>query len=121
MEFGTIIIVIICVIVLLVMYSMVVTSKYEGMIGNKTIIRFYSPTCSACVASTPEWKRFKSMYRGVVKEYNISDTSSETQELAKKYNITHVPTIIKIMGTGSGYVVHDGARTAENIMAFANS
>jgi hypothetical protein len=85
------------------------------------IYRFYSPSCGACTASEPEWKKFKrKTFFSSIKtiEVNVNSKNAYPLELVNNFKITTVPSIWKVYTDGSRYE-YSGDRSAEDLCDFA--
>jgi hypothetical protein len=82
------------------------------------VYRFYRPTCGFCVSSQAEWDKFSSdCLLKMVRPININLDKPGNENLAKSFNVTGVPTIIKVKPDGSSET-YSGERTAVAIMAW---
>lgn len=110
--------------ILLVVILLVLAYLYVFMGDSNTIVyRFYRPTCKFCVESKPEWDKFKEHMVDVdgivIKEVNLDEGGTATK-LAKKYDVSGVPTVFKINSDGTR-VDHEGPRTFSSYMSFVIS
>ena len=90
-----------------------------------TVVRYYRPSCPACVASQEEWDKFKT-YSNRDKDLVIIEVNTEVDnDLTRKwkayYNVSSVPTVIKIPKWTGIRRVYSGERTAEDYSRFAKS
>ena len=90
------------------------------------IIRFYKPSCPACVASQKEWDAFNGLvylnpqnYDCTVTQINTENTAYSDQQLVARYNVTAVPMVVKTTKWLGRTIVYDGPRTKEAYDAFA--
>ena len=85
------------------------------------IIRFYSDSCKYCVNSQAEWDKFCSQTQSGYKIINVNIKSQcpSSRQLVEKYNVTSVPTIIKVTGMGS--TTYSGDHTVDAYLKFAGS
>lgn len=97
----------------------------KSMMGKKSnkwaIIRFYRPSCPACVSSQSEWDQFKYKHnlKGVfVTDVNVEKPQSMHLELMRKYNIDGVPTVVAVDDNGN-YKIYQGMRTYDNYRRWA--
>ena len=91
------------------------------MLKKTQIIRFSKPTCKFCIESQPEWDAFKEL--ALTKKLNIeiidvdiTNNSIHTRTWLAKYNVTTVPTIIKINMWGS--YVYNGPLNRNDYLNF---
>ena len=86
------------------------------------IIRFYRPSCPACVASQKEWDRFKKQARHkkniVIIDVNTENKDEHTNYWTSKYQVVSVPYVVKITKWLGRSVEFKGDRTAEDYMRF---
>jgi len=87
------------------------------------VYRFYSPNCSHCKSSKPEWQKFThSSYFNMIKPININIDSSNAYNkgLINNFGVKGVPTIIAVWSDGfrSEY---EGDRSAQSIRNWVKS
>lgn len=101
--------------VLLIFYLFSTDNKKE------TIIWFQRPSCPHCSRMQGEWNKFLQSARIETPDIEIKEVNIEKDpQIARKYNITSVPFIIKIKPCGK-QIVYDGDRTAETLLHFAKN
>ena len=98
----------ICILILLIVWVYCTRNKF-------TVIKFYRETCGACKLVSDEWrkfelKRFFSNY--TTKAYDLDLPSNA--ELAKKYNIKHVPMFYVEKKDGMLQIPHHVGRKASS-------
>lgn len=92
-----VILLVVLIIILLGLFTFFMTRSNKPAIkqeslptDNIVIMIFYSLSCGACKMIKPEWDKLKKYKNFVYEEYEISSN----EELAKKYAIVAVPTIL---------------------------
>lgn len=76
------------------------------------VYRFYRPGCPHCVNSQAEWNRFKRRCKyEFIKPIDVNLDNPKNHKLAKRYQVTSVPTIIRV--SDDTYEVYDGERLAD--------
>lgn len=83
------------------------------------VYRFYRPTCPYCVSSQAEWDKFTSdsMF-ALIRPMNINLDKPDNATFAKHFNVTTVPTVVKVRPDGSSEV-YAGERVATAYMKWA--
>ena len=109
------------------------SSNIEMFATKKEIVYLFSDTCQHCASFEPVWQKMSKNkgYRAVFnfKKLNINTKGSGGgADLANKYGIASVPTIMKLpipMGTTKANVkkryVYGGERTEQKIINWAKS
>ena len=93
-------------VILLVIYLLV-------RVFSTKVYRFYRPTCGYCKISQPEWDAFKRamVYRMVsCHDINLDDNNQYNKQLAQKYAVSGVPTVIAVTASGNS-ILYAGERT----------
>lgn len=100
--------------VLVVLFLVCIRAMMQDKKPNKwTIMRFYRPTCPACVNSQSEWDqfRYKHNLKGVfVTDVNVENPQPMHLELMRKFNIDGVPSVVAVDENGN-YKIYQGMRT----------
>ena len=97
--------------VVVVLYLVVCKMKRRNRRWN--IMRFHRPSCGACKASQSEWDIFKNRHnvQGIfVSDINMEQASPDVINLARKFNINGVPTVVAVDQAGN-YRIFEGMRT----------
>jgi protein disulfide-isomerase A1 len=98
-------------IIILVLFSLFIFFQKKP---DKKIVLFHRPDCGYCRKLKPEWAKFEKMSSIETQQIDINDH----KDLADKYNIQGVPTIILFKGETS--IEYKGERTAESLLKFIN-
>jgi thioredoxin len=67
-------------------------NEFEQNINEICIVDFFATWCPPCKMLAPVLERVSEEYKNKINFYKIN--TDENIELSKKYNITHVPTLI---------------------------
>ncbi len=117
MSAGALLIAITCVALLMVVLFNVNKSN------STTVYRFYKHNCRFCVESQPDWDKFKAHIGKrmdlVIVDVDL-DEGDTSLNLAKKYNVTSVPTVFKILPNGTR-VDHIGPRNMGGYISFVSN
>jgi len=106
------------------------SSTIEMFATKKQIVYLYSDKCQHCASFEPVWKNMskKKVNTGLFNFTKLHIDNGSGAELAKKYGITSVPTIMRLpipMGTKKADIikkyVYSGDRTEEKIITWAKS
>lgn len=85
------------------------------------VYRFYRPSCPYCVSSQAEWDNFSSNCTfAMVRPINVNLDDPNSSAFAKNFNVTSVPTVIKVKPDGSSEN-YNGARTADAYMIWVKT
>jgi thiol-disulfide isomerase/thioredoxin len=98
--------VVIVIIVLLILWLM---KEHHSI----KVYRFYRKSCPHCVNSQKEWDSFK--FSCILKMVSCVDVYMSTQsgiDIAAKYSVTSVPTVIAV--NGNMMTTYSGDRSAES-------
>ena len=101
------------------LYIVIILFIYYLYCNRTVVYRFYRPSCGYCRSSQDDWDLFK--FNGVtslVFGYDVNLDDDDNLELANKYKITSVPTIITVLPDGSANV-YNGNRKADDILEWA--
>ena len=98
----------------------VLVIAYLIITDKKKIIRFYSDSCRYCIESQAEWDKFCHHARH---DYEIMNVNTKAQcpkirHLMEKYDVTSVPTIVKVSWWGSS--TYKGRHRAHDYLKFAS-
>lgn len=108
--------------VLVVLFLLCLKTVMQSKKSNKwAILRFYRPTCPACVNSQSEWDQFKYKHnlKGVfVTDVNVENPQAMHLELMRKFNVDGVPTVVAVDDNGN-YKIFQGMRTYDNYRRWA--
>lgn len=109
-------------IILVVLVVLILFYLFSGNSNKKeTIIWFHRPSCPHCVRMQAEWDKFVQIAKIETPDVEIKEVNiEEDPQMAKRYDITSVPFIIKIKPCGK-QMVYDGDRTAETLLHFAKN
>ena len=77
---------------------------------------FHKPTCPYCVEMQPAWDLFTSGRPGSVKVHKVD--KDENPDLAKNFNVTTVPHIVKVKN--GVREVYTGDRSAEDLLKWSS-
>lgn len=108
MEYSTIIIIFL---VLIILFMMPMPGEPD------LIIWFYSPGCGHCTRMESDWKQMETMVGSNVKVQKVS--TLDNPALAEYFNVQSVPHIVKTQG--SSHAVYHGDRSAKDLYNFAVS
>jgi glutaredoxin len=82
------------------------------------IVRFHKPGCKYCDYTKEEWNAFKNMAATSAVDFDVVDiNANDRRDLIIKYQISSVPTVLKI--TPLGYKEYNGPRVRDAYMQFA--
>ena len=79
--------------------------------GKIVVLDFFATWCGPCKAMAPDMEKMEKKYAGKI-EFRKIDVDKE-QELAEKYNITAVPTIVVLSPDGKILDSTEGGQTAD--------
>ena len=81
--------------------------------GKIVVLDFFATWCGPCKAMAPDMEKMEKKYAGKI-EFRKIDVDKE-QELAEKYNITAVPTIVVLSPDGKILDSTEGGQTADEL------
>lgn len=79
----------------------------------ETILKFYSPLCGPC-------KVLEKNLQEAGVEYNSINVFEDDNNLAEKYDVRSIPTLVKLSPSGEVVAKVSGIMTVEQIKTFCN-
>ncbi len=94
------------------------TEAFDAVVtdGTPTLVQFYSNACSACLLTKPAFDRIERDLEGRAQFLRLSVVEGAGRELAVRYGVRSLPTLIVLDGDGRVVLEQTGRPSREDVL-----